>query len=119
MKDLRNKVIKKAAVYSGIVCIISFFIKPEFSLGLVLGSLVSILNFLLLAEQIESFASGKKFLVFGFFGYIIRYLFMGLILFTAINIDLWTFFGCGAGLFMVRFGIYGEQINKAQTYGTK
>ena len=112
MKDLRNKVIKKALVYAAMAWGISFFIKPQFSLGLILGALVSVLNFLLLSEQIQSFASGKKFLVFGFFGYIIRYLFMGLILFAAIKIDIWAFFGCAVGLFMVRFGIYGEHIKK-------
>ena len=111
MKDLRNRVIRKAALYAGLLFAISFFIKREFSLGVVLGSLVSILNLLLLARQVESFASGKKFLLFGFFGYIMRYLLMGLALFAAIKIDLWAFFGCAVGLFMVRLGIYGEKLN--------
>jgi hypothetical protein len=106
MRDLRNRVIKKALLYAGVVFVISFFIKRQFSIGLVLGSLVSILNFLLLAKQVESFTSGKKFLVFGFFGYIIRYLLMGLALFIAIKIDLWAFFGCGLGLFMIRLAVY-------------
>jgi hypothetical protein len=112
MKDLRNKVIKKAFLYAGAAAFISFFIKREFSLGLIMGALVSILNFLLLAEQVQSLASGKKFLVFGFFGYIIRYLFMGLILFAAIKIDIWAFCGCGLGLFIIRLGIYGETLHQ-------
>ena len=112
MKDLRNRVIKKALFYAGLAALISFFIKREFSLGFIMGVLVSILNFLLLAEQVRAFTSGKKFLVFGFFGYIIRYLLMGCILFLAIKIDIWAFCGCAAGLFMVRLGIYGEALNQ-------
>ena len=112
MRDLRNRVIKKAALYAVIVFAVSFFIKRQFSIGLLLGGLVSILNFLLLAKQVESFASGKKFLVFGFFGYIIRYLLMGLVLFIAIKIDLWAFFGCALGLFMIRIAIYAEHMQK-------
>ncbi|UCC95204.1 MAG: ATP synthase subunit I [Candidatus Omnitrophota bacterium] len=112
MKGLRNKIIKKALLYAGIGFVLSFFIKRTFSWGLLLGTVVSIINFLLLERQIKAIVGEKKFLFFSFFGYIIRYLLMALALFLSIRIDLYMFFGAALGLFMVRLGIYGEGIEK-------
>ena len=113
MRGLRNRVINRACGYAAVIAVIGLLIDRNFSLGLILGVVISVINFFLLARQVAGLAAGKKALVFGFFGYIIRYLFMGLALFAAIKIDLAAFFGCALGLFMVRLGIYGEQLSAA------
>jgi Mg/Co/Ni transporter MgtE len=105
MRDLRNRVIKRAFFLGTILFFISFFINRDFSLGILLGTTISIINFLLLYFQIKKIAE-KKFLFFTFFGYIMRYLFMGLALFLAIKINFSMFFGTAIGLFAIRGAIY-------------
>lgn len=111
MEDLKNKVIKKALIVSGIIFLASVFIKPEFSLGLLIGAMISVVNFFLLAQQVKKVVEGK-FLFFSFFGYIIRYLLMAVALYVSIRINIWVFVGCAVGLFMVRLGMYGQKVKQ-------
>lgn len=108
MKDLRNRLIKKASIIAAIIACISVFIKREFSLGIVLGAAVSIFNLLLLERQVKNILSKQGMSFVGFFGYIVRYLLMGIALFASIKYDLYMFFGCAVGLFTVRIAIYFE-----------
>jgi hypothetical protein len=105
MKELKNKIVKKVLIIGGVLFLVSFFINRDFSLGILLGAAISIINFLLLYFQIKKMAE-RKILFPVFFGYIIRYLFMGIGLFLAIKINLSMFFGTAIGLFTVRIAIY-------------
>lgn len=111
MKELRNRIIKKSLIYCLILSFAGVFIFKEFSLGIILGTGISILNFWLLERQILALVTQKLNLFFGFFGYIIRYLLMAAILFLCFKISRTTFFGAALGLFMVRFAILGEKGN--------
>ena len=115
MKELtktRNRIIKSAAVIGLIVCGVSVFFKPHFALGAAIGTMVSIVNFILLEKQVLSFAHLNKSAVFVFFGYIIRYLFIGAALFLAAKWNIVVFFGMAVGLFAIRIGIYKEELSK-------
>lgn len=83
------------------------FLGMEFSLGLIVGTLMSILNFRLLARTVVRASVAKK-LSPGFFiaGYFVRYALIGLVLWIAINQSLPCFAGASIGLFMVKAAIY-------------
>lgn len=85
------------------------FLGVKFSLGLMTGTLISILNFRLLAKMVIKSSTSKK-LPFIFFirSYLVRYILMGLVLWVAINKSLICFLGASAGLFMVKAAIYAD-----------
>lgn len=85
-----------------------FFKKLDFSIGIMLGTLTSILAFRLLAKNVEGILKSKPsaaaFKSMG--GYFFRLAIMATVLWFAINKSLVCFIGAAIGLFATRAAIY-------------
>lgn len=106
---LRRRISLEAILLAGVVCGLSLALKQaRFAFGLLVGTLVSILNFKLLANRlVGSFKLIGSRVFFNLFSSLLfRFGIMGLVLWAAINKGLDLFFGASVGLFMVKFAIY-------------
>ena len=111
LSDTRNKVIQWTIGISFLIILISFFIIDEpkkFSIGLVFGMLIAILNFIELEktlkksikmkpENAQSYATKKYFL---------RYGITALVIFVAIKVDHIDLLGTILGLLLLKFVIF-------------
>jgi hypothetical protein len=95
----------------GFVLVVTTFVFNRFlSLGLALGTVLSIMNFKLLKRHlVKKITSGQVARPgAGIVFYLTRYVIIGLALWLAIERDLFMFWGLALGLFMVRLAIYLE-----------
>ena len=109
-EDIRVSIEKKAFIV-GVAAALAgvIFRQVGFSMGIALGTLISLLNFRLLAKKVELAAAGQGYNPAVFFlGYIFRYLLMGLTLWVCINRGLTYFVGAACGLFAIRIAIYAD-----------
>lgn len=105
--------IKKKAFFIGMIVALGGIIFGQFgfSIGMLLGTLMSILNFIMLEKKVKIIAgSGKNNPANLFLNYIFRYLFLALALWICINSGLSYFLGAACGLFTIRLGIYVDSI---------
>lgn len=105
--------IKKKAFFMGMMVALGGIIFGQFgfSIGILLGTLMSILNFIMLEKKMKIIAasasgSGRNNPTSLFLNYIFRYLLMALALWICINRGLSYFLGAALGLFTIRLGIY-------------
>lgn len=98
-----------SAIFVGFALMLLSF-KPV-GKGLILGTLFSILNFILIGETLPSriHASRKKAALFAFGSILFRYLILAVPLFVALRNDAFNLFGVIAGLFMVQAMILADQ----------
>ena len=80
--------------------------------GLILGTLFSILNFILIGETLPSriHQSRKKAAVLAFGSILFRFLLLAIPLFVAIRNETFSLFGVIFGLFMVQLMILADQV---------
>ena len=105
------------AIALGFILILAGF-KPE-GKGLVLGTLFSILNFVLIGEFLPMRLghSKHKTLLFSLSSIFIRYAIMAIPLLAGIYYEQFSLMGVIAGLFMVQFVIMIESLmNRAKGY---
>ncbi|MDD4909230.1 MAG: ATP synthase subunit I [Candidatus Omnitrophica bacterium] len=113
LNELKARISKKAFFTAALFAVIALLLKRYYlGAGLMLGSLVSIFNFNMLAKKAEKIAQNKIMPVYFVFGYTGRYLLMALALFAAAKSDLAAFIGAAIGLFSVRFAVYCESFSK-------
>ena len=108
MNNTENRITSEAFFLGLALALISIAFKQKMIMyGIWAGSLISILNFKLLARDIEGRFSPRKTAVYRFFlKFPLRYGIMGAILWLAITKDILFFIGMAIGLFMVRIAIY-------------
>ena len=120
-QELEKRIYIKALLLGVLVgiagLILGFFM---FSIGIVVGTLTSMLNFKLLAIRTNILTSSGKtpnpFFVIG--SYLFRLIIMGAVLWVAINKGLELFLGACLGLFTVTLAIYAETfLNREKIYG--
>lgn len=111
LSDTRNKVIQWTIGSSFLIILISFFIIDEpkkFSIGLIFGMLIAILNFIELEktlkksikmkpENAQSYATKKYFLRYGITAFVI---------FVAIKVNHIDLLGTIVGLLLLKFVIF-------------
>ena len=107
------------AIALGFILILAGF-KPE-GKGLVLGTLFSILNFVLIGEFLPmrlGHSKGKTFF-FSLSSLCIRYILMAIPLVAAIYFEQFSLIGVIAGLFMIQFVILVESLMNRRTVYTE
>lgn len=111
MKSLERRIIAETLSLGLILALILFiFTKRMIAFGIGLGTLVSILNFKLLAKDIASRVSSGRAGFYSFFlKFPLRYGIMAVVLWLAIKKDFNFFIGTAVGLFGVRIAIYIDQ----------
>ena len=94
------------------VALFLLFRKVELGLGLALGCAGSIVNFKLLARNVRSLVKLTPFRVksFAFKGYLLRYLFTGLVLLLSFKIIGLSFWITALGFLMVKLAIYTKYV---------
>lgn len=83
--------------------------------GIVLGSLFSVLNFILMGEMMPARlgAGRKKAVLHAFRSILIRYVILAVPLFISIRSSAYEFVFTAAGLFFVQFSILAEHLRKS------
>ena len=119
MQELKKQIIAKAFIIGGLISLVCLLLGfTNVSLGVLLGTLVSILNFRLLAKNVENFniKSTRLNASFYFFSnYLVRYGIMGIILWLSLKYKgLHSFIGTVIGLFMIRASIFYNTFRKVQ-----
>jgi hypothetical protein len=109
VKGLEKKLIKLAFLL-GFIAIAVLLILRQYNIavGLLIGTLVSIVNFKLLTRDVIKKASegaGKLFLIISG-GYLLRYGLMAAVLIIAAKKGHYYFLGAAAGLFTIRIAIF-------------
>lgn len=109
IRDLKDSITNISFLLGIILSLIGLIFKKfDFSIGILLGTLTSILTFRLLAKNIEGMvksSTGKvAFKAMG--GYFFRLAIMAVVLWTAINKSIICFVGAALGLFATRIAIY-------------
>lgn len=105
--NIKQGIEKKALLIGAIVALAGAPFKLfGFSIGVVLGALISVFNFRLLAKKVELIAAGIGKPAAIFLGYIFRYILMGIVLWICINRGFSYFLGAACGLFAIRVAIY-------------
>ena len=110
IKGLETKLIKVAFLLAVILVIVLLLLRQyNIAIGLLAGTMVSIVNFKLLAKDIikkTSVKGGGKlfFRITG--GYILRYGLMAIVLIIAAKKDIYYFAGAAVGLFAIRAAIF-------------
>lgn len=112
LTDAQKKLIRASYATGVIVAAISFFLKKEFSFGVLLGVTAGLFNFILLEKQIEAFAVNKK-LYFVFLSYAVRYFLLGVIFYLSVKQSMVLFFGMLAGFFMVQVLFFKAKIKNS------
>lgn len=96
---------KQIITLSYIVCflaaLMAFFIKKEVSLGIIFGTTVGVINFFFIRKQIDIFMANKKVL-FMFFGYMLRYVLLGAVLYLTIKRNMFLSIGTLMGFFIAQ-----------------
>jgi len=95
----RKKVITLSYAAGFLASIACFSFKQDMSLGVLVGVTVGAVNFFFLEKQIELFTKNRK-MYFVFLHYIIRYILLGLILYTLIKLSTMLFLGTVLGFFI-------------------
>ena len=98
------------AIFIGLCCILAGY-KPV-GKGLVLGTLFSVLNFVLIGETLplRINRTRKMTLLWSLGSVTARYALMALPLILAVRLDQVDFFGTAAGLLMVQAAIMGDHL---------
>ena len=109
VEDLKDSITNISFLLGLVISLIALIFKRlDFSIGIMLGTLTSILTFRLLAKNVESILRSRigrvAFRSIG--GYFFRFAIMATVLWTAINRSLLCFTGAAIGLFAVRIAIY-------------
>lgn len=112
LTDAQKKLIRASYVTGVIVAAISFFIKKEFGLGVLLGVTAGLFNFIFLERQLENFTSNKR-LYFILAGYIARYFLLGVIFYICIKQNMVLFFGVLAGFFIAQALFFKAKIKNS------
>jgi hypothetical protein len=99
-----------AAILIGLVMILAGY-KPV-GKGLILGTLFSVVNFILMGETlpIKMGKSRPKTFLFSLGSILVRYLLMGIPLFLAIKMDQFNLVAAICGLFMVQLMILADHL---------
>lgn len=111
MQDIERKIIPKAFLIGCILSIaVYFFAGSRIALGVLLGTLVSILNFRLLRHSIANLNAGKSQLyskIYFFLRYLLRYGIIALVLYLAyLKKGMGFFVAVAVGLFTVQLSIF-------------
>ncbi|MCK4463023.1 MAG: ATP synthase subunit I [Candidatus Omnitrophica bacterium] len=109
IEKLKNSVTNISFLLGLVISLIGlFFKKLDFSIGIMLGTLTSILTFRLLAKNVEGILKSKTSMVAfkSMGGYFFRLIIMAAVLWFAINKSLVCFIGAAIGLFATRIAIY-------------
>ena len=111
-KELKN--ILKMAIGTLAVIIAIAWIGSDVKtyMGLIVGGVVSIINFLLSYRDAASIVRGGDVKRIKISGYILRYMILILSLTVMINISQKSFFGAIAGVLLIRVVIYFREIYK-------
>lgn len=111
-KELKN--ILKMAIGTLAVIIAIAWIGSDIKtyMGLIVGGVVSIINFLLSYRDAASIVRGGDVKRIKISGYILRYMILILSLTVMINISQKSFFGAIAGVLLIRVVIYFREIYK-------
>lgn len=109
LKELEGRLIKEAALIGGIV-VAALLILQRYNLstGILIGTLVSIVNFKLLARDVVKKTSQSTQMMFFRIsgGYILRYGLMAIALIIAAKKGVYYFLGVAIGLFAIRIAIF-------------
>lgn len=97
----QKNLIRTNYAVGAIIALASFFVKKEFSFGVILGVSAGLLNFVLLERQIERFAANKK-VHFILLGYISRYFLLGIIFYLSVKQSMVLFLGVLSGFFITQ-----------------
>jgi len=99
-----------AAIFIGLVMILAGY-KPV-GKGLILGSLFSVINFVLMGETlpVKMGKSKRKALFFSLGSILFRYLLMAIPLFLAIKMEQFSLIASICGLFMVQLMILADHL---------
>ena len=99
-----------AAIFVGLFLILAG--QKPVGKGLILGTVFSIVNFILMAQMLPSRIGKSKnktfFLSFG--SIVLRYFLLAVPLIIAIKFDQYNFIGVVFGIFMVQFVILGDHL---------
>lgn len=109
IEKLKNSVTNISFLLGLSISLVSLiFKKIDFSIGIILGTLTSVLTFRLLAKNVEGILkSSRKAVAFkSVGGYFFRLAIMAIVLWAAINRSLVCFIGAAIGLFATRMAIY-------------
>ncbi|MGM0471017.1 MAG: ATP synthase subunit I [Bacillota bacterium] len=102
--EIRGQVLKAVGLMT---LLLALSLRLDWVLGYLLGSLISLLMFRLLALSIDEAVTmqikGAQSSVFK--KYLIRYLILGVVLYTALQVDHLNFLATVIGLFMVKLTI--------------
>ena len=99
-----------AAIFIGLVMILAGY-KPV-GKGLILGSLFSVINFVLMGETlpVKMGTSKHKAFLFSLGSILVRYLLMAIPLFLAIRMEQFSLIASICGLFMVQLMILADHL---------
>ena len=115
ISQIRNKYCSHALVAAiAIAVVFIVFGQKPIAKGLILGTLFSIINFMVMAQTLPKRLGRNKRATFwvGFGGIWFRYVLMGIPIVIAIKIATLNFFATAAGLFMVQGVILLHHVGK-------
>jgi len=118
--NLEKRIYIKTVIIAGIIALLALLTGfHKFSIGIIIGSAISILNFKLLAIRTNLITSSKKgpnpFFIMA--SYIFRFTIMGIALWITISKDILMFFGTSAGLFTTMIAAYTDSLFKKTKTG--
>ena len=111
MEKILKNTIKKAIIITLIFLVYGILVKsPAIYIGMVSGSIISILNFYLLIKDTSRYVlMASKVERLAFFGYLKRYVISGILLLIMIKIGIDYFFGAVLGVLLIKFIILSSQ----------
>lgn len=113
-KELKN-IVKNAVILLAAIAAIGW-IKSDFKtyIGLIVGGIVSITNFLLMYRDAYNVVkgNGKNAVRIKLTGYAFRFFIMFITLFIMMKIEVKSFFAAVAGFFLIRVVIYMREFFK-------
>lgn len=109
LRELEGRLIKMAALIGAVIIIALLLLRRyHIAIGLLTGTLVSIVNFKLLSKDVIKKASqnNRKIFLGIAEGYFLRYGLMAIVLIIAARKGIYYFLGAALGLFAIRLAIF-------------
>ncbi|OYT16387.1 MAG: hypothetical protein B7C24_08110 [Bacteroidetes bacterium 4572_77] len=121
LKEVKVKIFKWVFLLFTVVSLISLFVLNEpkkFFIGLLFGTLISILNFIELSKTIERAVTmpPAKAQVYSTIRYFIRYFIMGVVLFVSLKADYINVMGTVIGLLLIKLVVLTTNLLNDKEY---
>ncbi|MBL7197308.1 MAG: ATP synthase subunit I [Candidatus Omnitrophica bacterium] len=109
-------ILKKCLLFMVIGIIVGLFWDKNFSFGFFVGSFIAIANFSLLSKYVlqmrdMSIKAAQRFIILRF---LLMYVIMAVVLFSAVKKDMITFLAVALGLIIVKVVIFVDNFTKKQ-----